>query len=106
MNFTYSTSKFEVYEEPEYKEYLNFTYSTSKFEVFEEPEYKEYWRSRIGYPLSQEWGFLAERLFLDDAEAKNSPSQLFGGEYGGGDIKYTDVNGDGDRKSTRLNSSH
>jgi len=74
---------------------MNFTYSTSKFEVFEEPEYKEYWRSRIGYPLSQEWGFLAERLFLDDAEAKNSPSQLFGGEYGGGDIKYTDVNGDG-----------
>lgn len=73
----------------------NFTYSTSKFEVYEEPEYKEYWRSHVGQPLSQRWGYIAERLFMDDAEAENSPPQMFGGEYGGGDIKYTDVNRDG-----------
>lgn len=73
----------------------NFTYSTSKFKVYEEPEYKEPWRSHVGQPLSQNWGYIAERLFLDDAEARNSPEQMFGGEYGGGDIKYTDVNRDG-----------
>lgn len=73
----------------------NFTYSTGKFEVYEEPEYKEFWRSRVGQSLSQNWGYIAERLFMDDAEALNSPPQMFGGEYGGGDIKYTDVNRDG-----------
>ncbi len=73
----------------------NFTYSTSKYEVFEQPQYKEHWRSRVGYSLTQEWGYLAERLFMDDAEAQNSPPQMFGSAYGGGDIKYTDVNGDG-----------
>ncbi|WP_313381526.1 TonB-dependent receptor [Proteiniphilum saccharofermentans] len=73
----------------------NFTWSTSQYKVYEEPEYKEYWRSRVGYSLNQQWGYIAERLFIDDAEARNSPPQMFGGEYGGGDIKYTDVNRDG-----------
>ncbi|MDR0384980.1 MAG: TonB-dependent receptor [Prevotellaceae bacterium] len=73
----------------------NFTWSTSRFEVYEEPEYDEYWRSRIGRSLTQNYGYIAERLFMDDAEARNSPPQMFGGEYGGGDIKYTDVNRDG-----------
>jgi TonB-linked SusC/RagA family outer membrane protein len=74
---------------------LNFTYSTSEFKVYEEPKYKEYWRSHVGQSLAQEYGYIAERLFMDDAEAQNSPPQQFGGEYGGGDIKYTDVNRDG-----------
>lgn len=74
---------------------LNFTWSTSEFKVYEEPEYTEYWRSHVGKSLSQTWGYIAERLFMDDAEARNSPPQTFGGEYGGGDIKYTDVNRDG-----------
>jgi len=37
---------------------------------------------------------IAERLFVDDYEVQNSPTQTFG-EYGAGDIKYRDVNGDG-----------
>ena len=74
----------------------NFTYSTSKYRVYEEPEYKEYWRQHEGYSIKQTWGYIAERLFIDDEEAVNSPSQAaFGSQYGGGDIKYTDVNGDG-----------
>jgi len=73
----------------------NFTYATSKYEVFEEPEYAELWRSRVGNSLSQSFGYIAERLFMDDDEAANSPSQDFGSEYGGGDIKYLDVNRDG-----------
>jgi TonB-linked SusC/RagA family outer membrane protein len=74
---------------------MNFTYSTSEYKVYEEPEYKEYWRSRVGQSLAQNYGYIAERLFMDDAEALNAPPQQFGGQYGGGDIKYTDVNRDG-----------
>ena len=74
----------------------NFTYSTSKYLVYEEPQYKEPWRLHAGHSLKQNWGYIAERLFIDDEEAANSPSQAsFGSLYGGGDIKYTDVNGDG-----------
>ncbi|TJZ62933.1 TonB-dependent receptor [Sphingobacterium olei] len=74
----------------------NFTYAASKFEVYEEPEYlNEYWKSRVGYSLSQRWGYIAERLFVDDQEAANSPRQNFGTDVMGGDIKYRDVNNDG-----------
>lgn len=73
----------------------NFTYSTSKYEVYEEPQYDEPWRSMVGQSLKQVRGYIAERLFMDDAEAENSPEQAFGSVYGGGDIKYTDVNRDG-----------
>jgi TonB-linked SusC/RagA family outer membrane protein len=72
----------------------NFTYASSKYKVFEEPDYVgNPWRSRIGRKISQRWGYVAERLFLDEDEVKNSPQQLFG-EYGAGDIKYKDINGD------------
>jgi TonB-linked SusC/RagA family outer membrane protein len=73
----------------------NFTYAASKYKVYEEPQYKEPWRSRIGTSINQTFGFIAERLFVDDKEALNAPRQEFGSEYGGGDIKYLDVNGDG-----------
>jgi len=72
----------------------NFTFATSKYKVNEEPDYAESYRSKVGNSLSQRWGYIAERLFVDDAEALNSPKQNFG-VYGGGDIKYRDVNKDG-----------
>ena len=72
----------------------NFTYAASKYEVYEEPKYPESYRRRIGKSIYQTYGYIAERLFVDDKEAANSPKQNFG-VYGGGDIKYTDVNGDG-----------
>lgn len=74
----------------------NFTYATSAFRVYEEPEYlSEYWKSRVGYSLSQQWGYIAERLFVDDEEAANAPAQNFGTDVMGGDIKYRDINSDG-----------
>ena len=74
----------------------NFTYSTSKYDIYEEPTYPEKYRQHAGYSIKQTWGYIAERLFIDDEDAANSPSQAaFGSQYGGGDIKYTDVNGDG-----------
>ena len=74
----------------------NFTYSTGKYDVYEEPTYPESYRQHAGRSIRQTWGYIAERLFIDDEDAANSPSQAaFGSQYGGGDIKYTDVNGDG-----------
>lgn len=74
----------------------NFTYSTGKYDVYEEPTYPESYRQHAGRSIRQTWGYIAERLFVDDEDAANSPSQAaFGSQYGGGDIKYTDINGDG-----------
>lgn len=71
-----------------------FTYATSKAVEWEEPDYSSTpWMYRVGHSLGQTWGFIAERLFVDDEEVKNSPTQF--GDYGAGDIKYRDVNGDG-----------
>lgn len=72
----------------------NFTYATSEYELFEEPDYSATpWLFHKGQKISQSWGLVAERLFLDEDEVKNSPKQLFS-EYGAGDIKYKDINGD------------
>lgn len=74
----------------------NFTYASSEFTVYEEPQYEEeWWKSRVGYSLNQQWGYIAERLFVDDSEVANSPTQNFGTAVMGGDIKYRDVNRDG-----------
>jgi TonB-linked SusC/RagA family outer membrane protein len=75
----------------------NFTYAISKYEVYEEPDYAgqgQPWRSRIGRSLSFNYGYIAERLFVDEADIANSPVQGFG-VYQAGDIKYKDINGDG-----------
>jgi len=72
----------------------NFTYATSKYVKFEEPSFTQTpWRRREGQKLSQHWGYIAERLFIDDGDVSNSPPQLFG-EYAAGDIKFKDINGD------------
>jgi len=84
----------------------NFTYSTNKYTYIEEPNYPETWRHFIGQPISRGYGYIAERLFVDDNEARNSPTQIMSinDAYGnkingilpqGGDIKYKDVNADG-----------
>ncbi|MGK6351010.1 SusC/RagA family TonB-linked outer membrane protein [Parapedobacter sp. DT-150] len=74
---------------------LNFTYAHSEYLYYEEPEYPDNLKhlSRNGQPLNQTWGYIAERLFIDEYDVVNSPRQNFG-EYGAGDIKYHDVNGD------------
>ena len=72
-----------------------FTYARGTYSLYEEPDYSEYpWRSRIGQPIRQNWGYVAERLFVDDGDIAHSPRQDFG-EYLPGDIKYKDISGDG-----------
>lgn len=73
----------------------NFTYATSEFSEYEEPDYSATpWRSKVGYKISQTYGLIAERLFVDEQDVLNSPKQQFG-EYTTGDIKYKDINKDG-----------
>ncbi len=73
-----------------------FTFAQGEYTFYEEPTYQYEYLSRIGLSSSQTRGYVAERLFIDDNEVYNSPSQNFGGEpVRGGDIKYLDVNRDG-----------
>ena len=73
---------------------MNFTIAKSEFQTIEEPDYSATpWLSAVGQSLNQRWGYIAERLFIDEADVKNSPEQPWG-EYGAGDIKYRDINGD------------
>ncbi|MDR1122379.1 MAG: SusC/RagA family TonB-linked outer membrane protein, partial [Dysgonamonadaceae bacterium] len=69
----------------------------STYEYYEEPDYELLgtpWRSRNGHAVSQQWGYVAERLFIDEEEILDSPRQDFG-RYMAGDIKYKDIDGDG-----------
>ncbi|RXF70246.1 SusC/RagA family TonB-linked outer membrane protein [Arcticibacter tournemirensis] len=72
----------------------NFTYAHSEFLKYEEPAYNEKYKTHIGQSLKQIYGLVAERMFVDEYEVSNSPKQNYG-EYKAGDIKYRDVNNDG-----------
>jgi TonB-linked SusC/RagA family outer membrane protein len=72
----------------------NFTYSTNKFLEKDEKNFRDEYLKSVGQPVNQTWGYIAERLFVDQMEIDNSPRQEFG-QYMRGDIKYLDVNGDG-----------
>lgn len=72
----------------------NFTYAKAYYTKYEEIDQSATpWLSKVGQPVSQKWGYVAERLFVDEEEVRNSPVQF--GDYGEGDIKYRDINGDG-----------
>ncbi|MBE9601087.1 TonB-dependent receptor [Pedobacter sp. MC2016-24] len=76
----------------------NFTLAKNKYTQYEEPDFDEKYRLHNGVSLNRNFGYIAERLFVDDNEAKNSPKQIFsnnGIAPMGGDIKYRDLNGDG-----------
>ena len=73
----------------------NFTYAKGIYEKVEEPDYSATpWKSRVGQPITQQWGYIAERLFVDDKEVSNSPRQELGSIVMGGDLKYRDINND------------
>ncbi len=72
-----------------------FTYARSTYLFFEEADYTNYpWKTRIGRPIKQAFGYVAERLFIDEADIANSARQDFG-EYRPGDLKYKDISKDG-----------
>ncbi len=79
---------------------FNFTFAQNEVIENEEPEYRWSYLSNIGWPIYTWKGYIAERLFIDDADVANSPLQELGGNVQAGDIKYKDINGDG-----RVNSN-
>lgn len=72
-----------------------FTYNKATLIYSDEPLYEAEYRKHDGKPLNGTWGYVAERLFVDQADIDNSPEQKFGNQPLPGDIKYKDVNGDG-----------
>jgi len=74
-----------------------FTYATTKIKKIDELPYSGdlIYLSRNGYSINQAWGYIAERLFIDDEEVANSPIQFGDAGLLAGDIKYRDINRDG-----------
>lgn len=74
-----------------------FTYATSEIVKVDELPYPSSLShlSRKGYSVNQAWGYIAERLFIDDEEVQNSPLQFGDAGLLAGDIKYRDITGDG-----------
>ncbi len=76
------------------KLYGNFTYSRDKIIEMDEPEKNYDYRMRTGQKYNQQFGLIDLGYFTSDEDIANSPVQKFG-EYRTGDVKYKDINGDG-----------
>ena len=74
----------------------NFTYNKNEYVYYDEPNYEAVWKRKIGQPLSNSWGYVAEGYFKDQADIDNHADQTgLGSQVRPGDIKYRDINGDG-----------
>lgn len=72
-----------------------FTYTKNKLISSDEPYFPNEYERSEGRPLNFIKGYVAERLFVDQADIDNNPSQtVFGSVVMPGDIKYKDLNGD------------
>lgn len=72
----------------------NLTYSRNEIGEYDEENSVYPYQNQSGYRVNQVRGLIAEGLFKDYDDIRNSPKQEFG-TYQPGDIKYKDVNGDG-----------
>jgi TonB-linked SusC/RagA family outer membrane protein len=74
------------------------TYSFARNKVLKNAKAKPVWdyQDEVGQRYNMPFGYIAERLFIDEADIQNSPDQSYlGGASKPGDIKYTDKNEDG-----------
>ena len=72
----------------------NMTYSKNEIKEYDEQFSHYSYNMNAGFRVNQARGLIAEGLFKNYDEIRNSPRQDFG-EVAPGDIKYKDVNGDG-----------
>ena len=70
------------------------TYSKNEIGDYDEENNVYAYQYQRGYRVNQVRGLIAEGLFKDYDDIRNSPKQEFG-DVQPGDIKYKDVNGDG-----------
>lgn len=69
-----------------------FTFAQNKVLAYDEPYFLKYPNlSRVGHSVDQQLLYIAERLFVDDAEVKRNPIQNIGGQVMAGDIKYRNL---------------
>ena len=53
----------------------NFTYASNEYVEYEELDYPDApWKKHVGNPIGQQWGYIAEGLFVDEEEVRNSPA--------------------------------
>lgn len=72
----------------------NFTYSKSEILEYDEQQSNYPYKSQRNFRVDQSRGLIAEGLFKDYDDIRNSATQSWGTVMPG-DIKYRDVNGDG-----------
>lgn len=72
----------------------NFTYSKNEILEYDEQRSNYPYVKRAGFRVDQSRGLIAEGLFKDYDDIRNSAKQTWG-DVMPGDIKYRDVNGDG-----------
>ncbi len=77
-----------------YRIYGNFTFTRNKILEMDEAPKSEPYRMRTGHRYGQQFGLIAIDLFEDEEDIKNSPQQKFGAVRPG-DVKYKDMNNDG-----------
>ena len=70
------------------------TYSKNEIKEYDEAYSHFDYKRNQGFRVNQLRGLIAEGLFVDYDDIRNSPKQTFG-DVAPGDIKYKDVNGDG-----------
>ena len=69
------------------------TYSKTRWLVYQDQPNVPEWQKRTGTTYGAHWGWLAEGLYRSEEEIDNSA--WYGTRPNVGDIKYTDLNGDG-----------
>lgn len=74
---------------------FNMTYNKNRYDYVDEPDYYYVWQTKTGKPISRITGYVAEGLFKNQDDVDMSPRQELGGTVMPGDIKYRDINGDG-----------
>lgn len=69
-----------------------FSFAKNKVTKFDEPADQQYPNLiNVGYPLNTYLGYVAEGLFIDEAEIANHATQQLSGNVAPGDIKYKDI---------------
>lgn len=78
-----------------YRIYGNWSFTRNKIIEQDEAKKKEAYRMRTGHRYGQQFGLIALGLFADQQDIDTSPVQKFG-TVRPGDVKYQDLNGDGE----------
>ena len=77
-----------------YSVYGNFTFARNRIEEMQETDATYRFNRKTGYPVNSTFGLISDGLFYDEAEIAAHAVQTYG-SYQPGDIRYVDLNRDG-----------